>query len=68
MKPSNSFAKFCDETSLPGWAYLNRDIPKVWKALWGAFLIFILMISVYFFYRNTSQVRYKLLGAPEINL
>jgi hypothetical protein len=61
MMASNQhgLAKFCNETSLPGWAYLNRDIPKLWKALWALFLIAILIISVYFFYRNTSQVRYN---------
>jgi hypothetical protein len=55
----NSFAKFCNETSLPGWAYLNRDIPKIWKALWAAFLMAILIISVCLFYQNASQVRSK---------
>ncbi len=52
-------AKFCNETSLPGWAYLNRDIPKMWKAIWAIFLMVILIISVSFFYQNMSQVRYN---------
>jgi hypothetical protein len=52
----HGLAKFCNETSLPGWANLNREIPKMWKALWAAFLLFILIISVFFLYQNTSQV------------
>ena len=43
----NAFHKFCDETSLPGWSYLNHEISLIWKMLWIIFLIAICGLSVY---------------------
>jgi hypothetical protein len=47
------FSKFCEETSLPGWSYLNHDMSKFWKVLWIVFLCLIIAISVYVIVENT---------------
>jgi hypothetical protein len=44
---NNAFCKFCKETSLPGWAYLNREMNKLWKMVWIVFLIAICGASIY---------------------
>ena len=44
----NVFYKFCCETSLPGWPYLNRQMSKVWKVIWIFFLIATCGISIHF--------------------
>jgi hypothetical protein len=43
---ANAFCKFCGETSLPGWAYLNHEMSKPWKVLWIIFLIAVCGISI----------------------
>jgi hypothetical protein len=52
---NNGFSKFCQETSLPGWSYLNSDISKVWKLLWIFFLCSAICHSAYVVYVNTQQ-------------
>ncbi len=42
---NEGFSKFCNETSLPGWAYLNREMSHLWKVLWIVFLIIIVILS-----------------------
>ena len=54
----SNFAKFCKDTSLHGWSYLNHSkMPKVWKFFWSTFLIIIVLLSVFFFVINTNQVK-----------
>ena len=43
----NVFHKFCGETSLPGWPYLNRKMSKVLRVIWIIFLIATCGISIY---------------------
>lgn len=43
----NVFYKFCDETSLPGWPYLIREMNTVWKIIWIVFLVAACGTSVY---------------------
>ena len=44
-----AFCRFCNETSLPGLPYLNREMSKPWKLLWVLFLIAIYISSSYVF-------------------
>ena len=54
----SNFAKFCKDTSLHGWSYLNHSkMPKVWKFFWSTFLMIIVLLSVFFFVINTNQVK-----------
>jgi hypothetical protein len=41
------FLKFCDETSLHGWSYLNHKMNKVWKIIWILFIFLIIGTSIY---------------------
>jgi hypothetical protein len=41
-----SFSKFCNETSLHGWAYLNYNMNKIWKITWILFIFLIIGTSV----------------------
>ena len=43
----NVLHKFCGETSLPGWPYLNREMSQVWKMIWIVFLLAACGTSVY---------------------
>ena len=43
----NVLHKFCGETSLPGWPYLNREMSQVWKMIWILFLLAACGTSVY---------------------
>jgi hypothetical protein len=49
------FSKFCEETSLPGWSYLNYEMSKLWKLLWIIFLCIVVVVSVYVLVVNTQQ-------------
>jgi hypothetical protein len=51
----NVFSKFCQETSLHGWSYLDREKSKVWKGLWFIFLLIIIVLSGYVLVINTKQ-------------
>ncbi len=44
-----AFFRFCNETSLPGLPYLNREMNKPWKIFWVLFLIAIYITSFYVF-------------------
>ena len=44
-----AFCRFCNETSLPGLPYLNREMSKPWKLIWVLFLIVIYVSSSYVF-------------------
>ena len=44
----SAFAKYCRETSLPGWSYLGRDINPTCKVIWAVFLLGILGLSGWF--------------------
>ena len=44
-----AFCRFCNETSLPGLPYLNREMGKPWKLIWVLFLIAIYISSSYVF-------------------
>ncbi len=46
-KQDNVFHKFCSETSLPGWPYLNREMSQVWRLIWVSFLLTACATSVY---------------------
>jgi hypothetical protein len=50
-----AFAKFCDETSLHGLPYLNREMSKTWKMIWIFFIIFIWIISSYVIVINVQH-------------
>jgi hypothetical protein len=52
---NNGFSKFCEETSLPGWSYLNHEMSKVWKILWILFLFFLTLLSVFVVLVNIQQ-------------
>jgi hypothetical protein len=52
----NSFQMFCDETTLHGWSYLNKEISRTRKVIWIAILLSILSISSWFIYTNVNQV------------
>jgi hypothetical protein len=51
----SGFSKFCEETSLPGWPYLNYEMSKLWKLLWIIFLCIVVVVSVYVLVANTQQ-------------
>jgi hypothetical protein len=52
---NEGFSKFCNETSLPGWAYLKREMSHLWKVLWIIFLIIIVILSGFVLVINTQQ-------------
>ena len=54
-KDKKGFSKFCEETSLPGWSYLNFDICKFWKLLWIIFLCLAVCLSVLVVIVNVQQ-------------
>ncbi len=56
----NVFHKFCGETSLPGWPYLNRKMSKVWRVIWIIFLIATCAISIYVLVITTMKATYLL--------
>jgi hypothetical protein len=41
------FSKFCEETSLHGWSYLNHKMTKIWKIIWMFFILLIIGTSTY---------------------
>jgi hypothetical protein len=52
---NEGFSKFCDETSLPGWAYLASEMSHLWKFLWIIFLIIIVILSGFVLVISTLQ-------------
>jgi hypothetical protein len=52
---NGGFSKFCNETSLPGWSYLNHEMSQIWKVLWIIFLIIIVILSGYVLVVSTLQ-------------
>ncbi len=52
---NEGFSKFCNETSLPGWSYLKREMSQMWKFLWMVFLIIIVILSGFVLVINTRQ-------------
>ncbi len=59
----NVFYKFCDETSLPGWQYLNREMNKVWKMIWIVFLVAACGTSVYVLVKIIFQMLKSSIGS-----
>jgi hypothetical protein len=55
IQNKKGFSKFCQETSLPGWSYLNYEMSRFWKVLWIVFLCLIIGISVYVIVENTRK-------------
>lgn len=43
----NGFSKYCNETSLPGWAYLAQGYSKEQNIMWISLLIVICGLSAY---------------------
>jgi hypothetical protein len=54
-KPVKGFSKFCSETSLPGWSYLNHRMNQFWKIIWIIFLCFVVANSIYVVQINTES-------------
>jgi hypothetical protein len=52
---NEGFSKFCNETSLPGWAYLQREMSHLWNVLWIIFLIIIVILSGFVLVVSTRQ-------------
>ena len=47
--------KFCQETSLHGWKYLNTETKFTLKLMWFVVLLSAIMASVYFMFYYTAQ-------------
>jgi uncharacterized integral membrane protein len=54
------FNLFCKETSLHGWSYFSQEkmMTKVWKMLFAAFILVIIIVSFALIWNNTSQVTF----------
>ena len=59
---NNGFFKFCQETSLPGWSYLNYEMIKFWKIIWIIFLFFVICLSVFVLQANVVEYLQVKLG------
>ena len=55
-KPEIGFRKFCQNTTLHGWAYLDRESGIIRRAIWLTFLIVVGATSIFYFYQNYQQV------------
>ncbi len=56
MIEKRTFFKFCSETSLHGWRYLNvGEMSLPWKMIWLIFLLVVSFVSVYVIVVNTQQ-------------
>jgi hypothetical protein len=49
------FSKFCAESSLHGWSYLNHEMNQFWKILWILFLFLIVIMSVVVVVENVQK-------------
>ena len=52
---ARAFTKFCDETSLHGLPYLNREMSKTWKMIWILFILAIWIVSSYVIVINVQH-------------
>ncbi len=52
----NILKTFCDQTTLPGWSYLSKDISRTGRFIWSSFMLIIFSVSIFFIYINIEQV------------
>jgi hypothetical protein len=52
----NILRTFCDQTTLPGWSYLSKDISRTGRFIWSSFMLIIFSVSIFFIYINIEQV------------
>ncbi len=56
---TSPFRKFCMETSLHGWAYINREPVGIRKIVWLLFLTAVSVLSIFSVFKNSEQVQIK---------
>jgi hypothetical protein len=59
IKSKNILKTFCDQTTLPGWSYLSKDISRTGRFIWSSFMLIIFSVSIFFIYINIEQVGNK---------
>ncbi len=62
LETKNIFQTFCDDTTLHGCSYLSKDISRIGRFIWSAFLMIIFSVSIFFIYININQVAHTFLS------